>query len=776
MALATLAPDDGRLHCHLIVAHRSLSPESWRERLLAVSGGATVSWLPYVNEQYDELRGSSFLEKQVYLGIAIGERKRQEKAGPISGLFKLMRGIEKRAGFEDDADWISEREGWEKKSVRILQTLARVGAEPASAHDLAFVTARLGTASDVDPNILSANKQVWGPGETTSLVECEVTRSRKHLQIDTIAGTGYQAVLSFARFPFEIETHEEAAPWAYAADQFPFPIDLSSRFQLVGRYNAAKDVKNKHAEVNDQISHMEESGREAPYELTEQAEIAKTLAYAIANDQMPMVYAHHRLRIRANDPDMLTSYCHEVIQGYKELGIDVSWSGGDQIELYGEVLPGGEVGDNAYFQRQALPIIAGGWPHADPTCGDRIERKGDIENGWIGPFCGYILDQMPAPFHFDPHSGIACSDPAGVALIGRSGGGKTVTAQLLLYHLVLSGAEVVYIDPKADIAKIAALPELAPYTRVIHLAQGEPGILDPFQIVNDPGMSKVLALSTLEMLLGEVSPEDSEAIHIAIDTAALTRNPNLTSVMEILLADESPRVRLLGRRLKSISELPFARVCFAKGVQRPAGNSRLTIFTMLGLSLPDTDNTGRNLNPNMTAEQRFSVAVMYLVSHYARRLMTERSKDTRKAIFIDEAWILTATQQGQSLIPSLARMGRSHRVAVVLISQSAADLRSQAVEENISIIIAFRAARLAEQEALLTLLGIPNTAENRTELSPQNMQPGQCMIKDARGRVAKVQIAPSARLLEAFNTTAGRVDRHEIDEELEMNDLMETAQ
>ena len=72
---------------------------------------------------------------------------------------------------------------------------------------------------------------------------------------------------------------------------------------------------------------------------------------------------------------------------------------------------------------------------------------------------------------------------------------------------------------------------------------------------------------------------------------------------------------------------------------------------------------------------------MYLLTRYAKRLMLSLNKNHPKAIFIDEAWAITSTPQGAKLIPEVARMGRAHNTALVLVSQNAGDLMKEVGHE-----------------------------------------------------------------------------------------------
>src|SRR5260370_4222605 len=74
----------------------------------------------------------------------------------------------------------------------------------------------------------------------------------------------------------------------------------------------------------------------------------------------------------------------------------------------------------------------------------------------------------------------------------------------------------------------------------------------------------------------------------------------------------------LGAVLRSMSEMRLARLCFApSGGQRIDAAGWTTVFTLAGLTLPDVA-VGRD---DYSYEQRLSVALLYLGSQFARRLL-----------------------------------------------------------------------------------------------------------------------------------------------------------
>ena len=96
--------------------------------------------------------------------------------------------------------------------------------------------------------------------------------------------------------------------------------------------------------------------------------------------------------------------------------------------------------------------------------------------------------------------------------------------------------------------------------------------------------------------------------------------------------------------MRAVSEMRLARLCFAPSVDEQIdAEGWTTVFTLAGLTLPDT-KTSRD---DYSYEQRLSVALLYLVSQFARKLLNGIDRRLPKAIFLDEAWAITSTPRGR---------------------------------------------------------------------------------------------------------------------------------
>jgi hypothetical protein len=460
------------------------------------------------------------------------------------------------------------------------------------------------------------------------------------------------------------------------------------------------------------------------------------LEHGITKERLPFVYGWHRLSVSAPTRELCQRRVEALVEHYRDIGIDVVNSTGDQFSLLCESLPGDRVRLSSYVQRQPLYTIAGGVPTATVDLGDRPRGGLDNDEGWMGPYIGETLGRARSIVHFDPLLAATRNRPTAVAITGEPGGGKTTLALLMIMQLALRGVTVAVIDPKGDAESLVdVLAARGRKARVLPLGSAAPGLLDPFSFGDDLAEKRTMATETLRLLLPRMSEERESAMIQAVAAVAGRERPSLGKVVRHLEQAEGPASRNLGAVLRSMSEMRLARLCFApSGGQRIDAAGWTTVFTLAGLTLPDAAVN----RDDFSYEQRLSVALLYLVSQFARRLLNGMDRRLPKAIFLDEAWAITSTPEGAKLVPEVSRMGRSRNTALILVSQNAGDLLSEQVTNCISGVFAFRSSERVEVANVLALLGVENSDEHQIAL--RGLGNGECIFRDLEGRAGRIGI------------------------------------
>src|SRR5690348_1259765 len=538
---------------HLRVAHRSYPAAQWAARLDATSDGGP-GWRDYLDEMYRHVWAKDFWSKEVYLGVRLGQRgmRAQLSGGMFSQFINAYRASEQALGLNDEAVSAAEIAKWTDQAERLGRALSgsALRARHATSEEIAWLFRHALSGTAGDPPGSAVRRRTWGAGEIEALLEGQVHNGRTLLHTEQPEGESWMAFLSFSRFP-DVMSFPEGEPWLHFADSLPFPVEISSRMKLIPPAKASKDVGRRLAHARDMDAHIREAGAEAPLALAEQIEAARMLEHGITKERLPFVYGWHRLSVAAPTRDLCQRRVEALVEHYRDIGIDVVNSTGDQFSLLRESVPGERVRLSSYVQRQPLYTIAGGVPTATVDLGDR--PMGGLDGGdvWMGPYIGETLGRARSIVHFDPLLAATRNRPTAVAITGEPGGGKTTLALLMIMQLALRGVTVAVIDPKGDAESLVdVLAARGRKARVLPLGSAAPGLLDPFSFGDDLAEKRTMATETLRLLLPRMSEERESAMIQAVAAVAAREKPSLGGVVRHLEASSDPASKDLGAVLR----------------------------------------------------------------------------------------------------------------------------------------------------------------------------------------------------------------------------------
>lgn len=753
-ALEALAVSNEKsIDVHLVITSNPFDHSTWKESLIDEANKFSPSphFHNMVERMQDRVANAHFREKKVYLAIDLGRRSEYTQSnGVFAPVLNVINAFTTQMGIDDPLVNEKELEFWRGKAKDTRNSLqtGNLKAQTVTANEIISLLQRSYWPGMDVPDVSSNTKNQWGQGEIDGVSICDITNNRKYLEItqDTPKGEqkGYRATLCFSRFPDEMHFPEQE-PWMHYASLLASPVDIYSRFSIVPARKVRKDVDNKIKDARDQAANAAKSGSDIPLAVQEQLEVGQSLNYILERDRTPWVYGRHRLVVDGKSVQELKDRANEVIEHYKNLNIDVSWPSSDQLRLLLESQPADQVRVKAYYQRQSLSIISAGVPSGTGSVGDNVTlKKEGKKDGWFGPYVGYTTSRVVEPVFLSLHSAIARDNPGGCIITGAPGGGKSFCAFTLTYLMALQNVWTIYIDPKADALPMVNLPGLTTggkKPKVFDLQQGEPGILDPFKMADNLAEQRILATDIVELFIGkELSAGQKTALDDAVWDISELPKPSLYKVVDRLLALEDKEGRSVGTSLRMVRDLPFARLCFdpdsdeEKTMETFSPSDGLTIITLLGLDFPSPDAK------SMTTPNRLAVGILYLLTQYTKKLMESLDKEHPKAVVIDEAWAITSTEQGARLIPSIARMGRSLNTGLILVSQNAGDfLRGgDNLTNNLAVRLAFRSKDVNEIDDVLKFFGLEQNDSNREII--RDLRNGECLMRDADGRIARVQI------------------------------------
>lgn len=347
-------------------------------------------------------------------------------------------------------------------------------------------------------------------------------------------------------------------------------------------------------------------------------------------------------------------------------------------------------------------------------------------------------------------------------ITGETGSGKTVLALLIFLQSLLTDIKSLYIDPKHTLRKqfLSVVNDEAWKTKYPLLASSiqkinfvslnakdkrNIGVLDPIVFLEAEDAQEV-AKNMLFYLGGkELVMEQKTAISRAVKTILERRKKGevvgMKQVLELLSQSSDKLIRVAGEALFEMLDGSLLSLAFSDGKVRGIDfNQHATILEVADLELPDEDTLDLN------EDEKNSVALMMVLSIFCKRF-GERSSQEETIEFFDEVWVLLKSKEGQKIIKSMRRMGRSESNKLVLITQSVNDVAL--TDDTTGAGERFTFYERGEEDKILELLKLDVTDYNRQWL--RNMNAGQCVYSDIFGHRNRISIDVPEAWLSLFS-------------------------
>jgi AAA-like domain len=731
----------GEAEAHLLVVPRTLSVSAWAAELDRATPRPGPGWRPHLDRVVAHLHDQRFRRREVYLGISLARRARR------SWLLSLLTGPERPMGLEDPRPGDLADLRRQLDLVYREVAAASPGARPATAAELRWLVRRTvwrGLLDDVEVQEPPA-RPAWG-GEALALVEGLVRNGYRSLRVgDDSTGIGHVAALGMAYMPERLPF--PGGEWLYHYERLGFPVEASVRFRVVGPRQSASDLRAQTARQLDQYAHVVQTSADVPLDVLEGYDETRQLERRVQREQLPLLYCWPRLLVAGASEEDLLGRLTDLIEAYRDLGIELVRPSGDQLALFLEAMPGDHVRVRAYEQRMEPVTLAGSMYAASAELGD-----GE------GPYLGPTTVGSRSMVALDVLAAARRNRPTGISLTGDPGSGKTNTASKLVHDGRLRGAWAVVIAHKEeDVLGLSRLPGMAP-VQMIRPDDRYEGLLDPFRIEEEGEAAGLLAADLCRTFLPPVLGAEAEAHLLTaasaeLDEAGTGRQPSLLGMLDQLEGSVYEVAREAAAALRAIAAKPMARMCFGGSGQSLRLEGALTILLLDRLGLPDS-----GVRPEeWTISERLAVGLVRAMTALVGQLLLSADRHQPKLLFLDEAWAVTSSADGRRLVERIARIGRARNLALLLATQNASDLRAgdpanTAITNSLTVRLGFRSNDEDEIRAMLALVGAEATPELIADVS--GFRPGECLMRDLDGRVGRVQVdLITEELLAAFDTT-----------------------
>ncbi|BCY15325.1 ATP-binding protein [Actinoplanes sp. L3-i22] len=590
------------------------------------------------------------------------------------------------------------------------------------------------------------------------------------------------AVLSVGRMePLEIpEKHE---PWLHFHERLPWPMELSSRLDILGSNSSFKNLEHRLRMIRSQQLDYAEHGIDAPPELERLAKralvIGDEMTTGLPTDSA-RAHGWHRIAVSGANREECLERARRLIQLYsRELRISLQHPK-NQDQLAREFIPGEPIANTGYVRRMPVKLLAAALPQAASTVGD---KRGDL----IGRTSGTCR----RPVFLDLHFPMEVRERSGLGVfVAEPGGGKSTLMGALGYLNARRGVQVTLLDPSGPLARLCQMPELRPYSRVLNLTGSEQGTLAPYALIPTPVRSefstgpsgdrefeiavsnaraerRMLVQDICSMLVPpQVAKEASTAtlLRHAVRQVPAEETSTLDDVVTTLRNLDDDEGRELANLLLDTAEMPLALLFFGRPPQHLLGaDAALTVITMAGLRLPDL----KIEREYWSAEESLALPMLHTAHRLAVRRCYGGSMSSRKMVGLDEAHFMEGWRSGRSFLVRLARDSRKWNLAALVASQNPRDILGLDVQNLVSTVFV---GRIAEDQEIaseaLRLLRVPVhdgyeatlASLSQVDTSSQHrLGFREFVMRDVDGRVQKVRVDVSyvEGLLEHLDTTPG---------------------
>ncbi|MFD9964857.1 ATP-binding protein [Amycolatopsis sp. NPDC058986] len=729
---------------HLRVTSRPYPISAWAEahvrnvqhQLPDTPGALTFD--DYMVGEQMQLRGLGMSNKEVFLGVEVRRRKLTdtlvEQARPVlERVWPTLVDAELTA-LEDEVGHIDNVIGGEglqgrpvsDREMHWLMTRSCQLGLPVRKDE---ATAGTGQWDEEDLAAFSAGADFFTePYAPTVTVRGRAGRN---------AGVQRQvAVLTLGRMQ-DLIIPERDQPWMQLADTLPVPVEWSARFYIRHDDEVKAELDRNVDKVNSQYRHYtEEHGRAAPKQLERQAARAHDIEDELSagfHRGNTRLYGWWRLAVSGRSSREALKYAQRIVDLAKpEIEIEHPEA---QYRMAREFIPGEPLASTAYRRRGSVLWAASAMPSATAQVGDRR-----------GVLLGETAGGIRRPVAWDPWLAQETRNGSGLtAMVAGLGGGKSFLGGGIVYKTLRAGAHWMILDPSGPLARLAQMPELRPYSRVINLLDAQPGILNPYRVVPEPvredfedetdpakalARARTLASATrrrlcLDVLMGVLPyalARDAQT-HIVLLGAiravggGIDRHPGLViSQLQRTTGEHREHAQIVADALDDLRS-QLALLIPEDGIDPYAQmrQDRLTVLTMPGLVLPQGDKP----REVWTDAEALGVELLSLSAWLTQRQLYTgppgyfaetgmRWKDQRKGVWIDEAFFLSQVSAGRVLMDRMARDSRKWNVRVLLSSQVPADfLRIPGFAALVDSVLVGRLSGEAEVADALRLLGIP---------------------------------------------------------------------
>ncbi|MBI5066143.1 ATP-binding protein [Candidatus Woesearchaeota archaeon] len=292
----------------------------------------------------------------------------------------------------------------------------------------------------------------------------------------------------------------------------------------------------------------------------------------------------------------------------------------------------------------------------------------EIDNSgvWFG------LNKNNIPIIIDPFK---LSNPNGV-ILATSGAGKSYLAKLLISRQLLTGSQVIIIDPQGEYTDLVQKFN----GQIIDLHTKSKTIINPLDLMNKTYEDKRLFLMDLiKVIFGEISPHQKSIIDKAISLAytkkGITDDPNTWNKEPPKLEDVLQEIVKMKAKASEVTEYGIAAL-----------ENKLELYVN-GVFKFLNQHTQLKLNNQLICfniqklPNQVQPVMMFLILDFVYTTMQKELN--RKILLIDESWKLLSRTEDAGYVFAIVKTCRKFNMGLLLINQEVEGLLESSAGKSV---------------------------------------------------------------------------------------------
>jgi len=440
--------------------------------------------------------------------------------------------------------------------------------------------------------------------------------------------------------------------WFSPIVNFPGQLDVAIYIHPVETPLALKNLRKKATQIEAQLMEQQEKGIIRSPILETAARDIESLRDSLSQSQENLFNVGVYLTLYADDEAALSKLEVEIANILESRLVYAKPALFEQVEALNSVLPIGS---------------------------DRLSLTTPMNSGPLSSFFPFVSLNLTSDegilYGINRHNNTLIIfdrfslENANMVIFAKSGSGKSFAAKLEALRLLMTGVDVLIIDPENEYEKLSN----AVGGSFFKISLASEHHINPFEIPiipedEDPAdvlRSHIVTLTGLiKLMVGEVNAEQETILDRAITETYASREiipgkdfsgaqPPLLKDLETILRNMTGGAELADRLYR------FTEGSFAGFTNHPTNidiNNRLIVFSLRDL------------------EDELRPIAMYIILNFIWTLIRAQLK--KRVVFIDEAWLLMKNQDSATFLFGLVKRARKYFLGVTTITQDVEDFLS----------------------------------------------------------------------------------------------------